>query len=161
VTPAGISAASQAPSLQEIAARLSDDLCGLGPIEPLLQTLEDKLLKPDEAVGLGPGGYLSSLEHLEALHLDSELECRPGHASVISQREEEVVLTFTGGSLAAPAFCEPALRYILEQSRFRVGALPETLTGEARVTLCRRLVREGLLRSSASSPGRPMRACPG
>ncbi|WP_164018960.1 cupin domain-containing protein [Pyxidicoccus trucidator] len=146
VAPAGTRAARHAPSLQSLVARLSEDLGALGPLEPLLESLEEKLLRPEEAVGVGPGGYLHSLERLEALDLDSELECRPGHASVLTRRGEEVVLTFIGGSLVAPAFCEPALRYALEQSRFRVGGLPESLTGEARVTLCRRLVREGLLR---------------
>ena len=146
VAPAGTRAARHAPSLQDLAARLSEDLSTGGPLEPLLESLEEKLLRPDETVGMGPGGYLRSLERLEAFDLDSELECRPGHASTLTRRDEEVVLSFTGGALVAPAFCEPALRYVLEQSRFRIGGLPETLTGEARVTLCRRLVREGLLR---------------
>ncbi len=146
VAPAGTRAARQAPSLQGIAARLAEDLCALGPLEPLLESLEQKLLEQDEGVGPGPGGYLRSLERLDMLGLDSELECRPGHASVLTRRGDQVVLTFSGGSLVAPAFCEPVLRSMLEQSRFRVGGLPETLTAEARVTLCRRLVREGLLR---------------
>ena len=111
----------------------------------MIETLEEQLLQMEE-MDMGPGGYLSSLERLGALQLDSELECRPGHSGVLSRRGEEVVLTFSGGSLVAPAFCESALRYILERSRFRAGGLPEMLTEEARVTLCRRLVREGLLR---------------
>jgi ribosomal protein L16 Arg81 hydroxylase len=146
VAPAGARGARQAPSIQALAQRLSEDLCALGPLDSLIETLEQQLVQTEEAVGMGPGGYLSAIEHLAALDLDSELECRPGHSGVLSLRGEEVVLTFTGGSIVAPAFCESSLRYILEQSRFRVGSLPETLTGEARVTLCRRLVREGLLR---------------
>ncbi len=146
VPPAGARGARQAPSIQAITERLSEQLCALGPLDSLIETLEEQLVRTEEEVGIGPGGYLSSLERLDALHLDSELECRPGHSGMLSRRGEEVVLTFTGGSLAAPAFCEPALRYILERSQFRVGGLPEALTEEARVTLCRRLVREGLLR---------------
>jgi ribosomal protein L16 Arg81 hydroxylase len=146
VRPAGVRGARQVPSIQELAARLEDDLTALGPLDSLIETLEEQFLRSDEAVGVGPGGYLASLERLGALHLDSVLECRPGHSSVLSRRGEEVVLTFTGGSLVAPTFCEPALRSILEQSRFRIGSLPETLTEEARVILCRRLIREGLLR---------------
>jgi ribosomal protein L16 Arg81 hydroxylase len=145
VAPAGARGARQAPSIQAIKERLLENLSALGPLDSLIETLEEQLLRIEE-VGIGPGGYLSSLERLDALQLDSELECRPGHSGVLSRRGDEVVLTFTGGSLVAPAFCESALRYILERSRFRVGGLPETLTGEARVTLCRRLVREGLLR---------------
>jgi ribosomal protein L16 Arg81 hydroxylase len=143
---AGARGTRPVPSIQAIKERLLENLGALGPLDSLIETLEEQLLRTEEAVGLGPGGYLSSLEHLDALQLDSELECRPGHSGVLSRRGEEVVLTFTGGSLVAPAFCESSLRYILERSRFRVGGLPETLTGEARVTLCRRLVREGLLR---------------
>jgi ribosomal protein L16 Arg81 hydroxylase len=146
VRPVGAGGARQAPSLQELVSRLSENLSALGPLDPLLETLEEQLLKNDEVVGIGPGGYLSSLERVEALHLDSELECRPGHASVLTRQGDEAVLAFVGGSMAAPAFCEPTLRYILERSRFRIGDLPESLTGEAKVTLCRRLVREGLLR---------------
>ncbi len=146
VAPAGARGARQAPSIQAIAERLSENLGALGPLDSLIETLEEQLMQTEEEVGIGPGGYLSSLERLDELQLDSELECRPGHSSVLSRRGEEVVLTFTGGSMVAPAFCESALRYILERSRFRIGSLPETLTGDARVTLCRRLVREGLLR---------------
>ena len=148
VAPAG---ARQAPSLQAIAARLSEDLGALGPLEPVLEGLEEQLLKPDEVVGLGPGGYLSALEHLGALRPDSELECRPGHSGVLTRSGDEVSLSFNGGSLVAPAFCEPALRYVLEQSRFRIRDLPATLTEEARVTLCRRLVQEGLLRATRAA----------
>ncbi|MFP2923875.1 cupin domain-containing protein [Pyxidicoccus sp. 3LG] len=140
-----------APSLQALAARLEDDLCSLGPLEPLLESLEAQLLRSEDDLGVGPGGYLGTLERLEGLDLDSELECRPGHASVLSRRGEEVTLSFLGGSMAAPAFCESTLRYIVEHSRFRIGGLPDTLTGEAKVTLCRRLVREGLLRAPGSS----------
>jgi ribosomal protein L16 Arg81 hydroxylase len=146
VPPASARGTRQVPSIQAIKERLLENLGALGPLDSLIETLEEQLLRTEEAVGMGPGGYLSSLESLDALQLDSELECRPGHSGVLSRRGEEVVLTFTGGSLVAPAFCESSLRYILERSRFRVGGLPETLTGEARVTLCRRLVREGLLR---------------
>lgn len=159
VAPAGVSASRQQPSLQALSAQLSEDLSALGPLEPLLETLQAQLVQPDETVGPGPGGYLSSLEQLGALHLDSEMECRPGHAGVLSRRGEDVVLTFLGGSLVAPAFCEPALRSILERSRFRIRSLPETLTEEARVTLCRRLVREGLLRVvDGPPPPEPPRA---
>jgi hypothetical protein len=136
-----------APSLQAIVAQLSEDLTALGPLEPLLESLEEQLLQPDEVVGLGPGGYLSSLERAGALHLDSELECRPGHLGVIARNGDEVSLRFNGGALVAPAFCESALRYVLEHSTFRIRDLPDTLTEDARVTLCRRLVREGLLRA--------------
>jgi hypothetical protein len=146
VTPARDGGRRQVPSIQALAAQLAENLCALGPIEPLIETLEEQLLRNDEAVGLGPGGYLRSLERLPELQLDSELECRPGHSGVLSRRgEEAVVLTFTGGAMEAPAFCEPAFRYILERSRFRIRDLPETLTAEAKVTLCHRLVREGLL----------------
>ena len=134
VRPVGAGGARQVPSLQELVSRLSEDLSALGPLDPLLETLEEQLLKSDEVVGIGPGGYLNSLERVDALHLDSELECRPGHASVLTRNGDEVVVTFIGGSMVAPAFCEPALRYILERSRFRVGGLPQSLTGEAKVT---------------------------
>lgn len=147
VAPVGTRGARQAPSIEAIAARLTESLGALGPRESLIETLEEQLVKTEEAVGLGPGGYLRSLEDLDALDLDSELECRPGHSGTLSRRGDEVVLTFTGGSMKAPAFCESSLRYILEHDRFRVGDLPKTLTGEARLTLCRRLVREGLLRA--------------
>lgn len=150
VAPAGTRGTRQAPSIQELAARLAEDLRELGPLEPLLESLEQQLVQPDEAVGPGPGGYLRSLEGLGALHPDSELECRPGHASVLSRSGEEVSLGFNGGALVAPAFCEPALRYMLEQPRFRLRDLPDTLTVEAKATLCRRLVREGLLRVASN-----------
>lgn len=153
VTLPGARGARPAPAIQAITERLSESLRGLGPLESLIETLEDQLLQTEEAVGVGPGGYLSSLERLDVLQLNSELECRPGHSGVLSRREEEVVLTFTGGSLVAPAFCESTLRYILERSRFQISDLPETLTEEARVTLCRRLVREGLLRVVARAGG--------
>ncbi|QSQ23278.1 hypothetical protein JY651_50800 [Pyxidicoccus parkwayensis] len=149
VAPMGTRCSRQVPCIYELAEQLSDDIRGMGPLEPLLETLEARLMQADEDVGPGPGGYLRSLEDLDALRPDSELETRPGHASVLSRNGDEVSLGFNGGSMVAPAFCEPALRYVLEQSRFRIQDLPDTLTEEARVTLCRRLVREGLLRVAA------------
>jgi ribosomal protein L16 Arg81 hydroxylase len=149
VAPMGTRCSRQVPCIYELAEQLSDDIRSLGPLDPLLETLEARLMQADEDVGPGPGGYLRSLEDLDALRPDSELETRPGHASVLSRNGDEVSLGFNGGSMVAPAFCEPALRYVLEQSRFRIQDLPDTLTEEARVTLCRRLVREGLLRVAA------------
>lgn len=149
-TPAGTRCTRQGPCICELAEQLAEDIRGLGPLDPLLRRMEAQLVEADEGVGPGPGGYLHSLEHLEELTPDSELETRPGHASVLSRSGDEVSLGFNGGSLVAPAFCEPALRYVLEQSRFRIRDLPDTLTEEARVTLCRRLVREGLLRLRAT-----------
>ncbi len=109
------------------------------------------MLQPDEVVGLGLGGYLRPLEKTGALHPDSKLECWPGHLGVLVRDGDEVSLRFNGGSLVAPAFCEPALRYILKRSTFRIRDLPDTLTEEARLTLCRRLVHEGLLRARSGS----------
>ncbi|WP_164000641.1 cupin domain-containing protein [Pyxidicoccus caerfyrddinensis] len=157
VAPVGTRCMRQVPCIHELADQLSEDIRALGPLDPLLETLEAQLVQPDEVVGPGPGGYLRSLEGLGAIGSDSELETRPGHASVLSRNGDEVSLGFNGGALVAPAFCEPALRYVLEQSRFRIRDLPDTLTEDARVMLCRRLVREGLLRVADEAPAEDRR----
>jgi hypothetical protein len=146
-----VNGARRAPSMAALAAQLADDLGGLGPLDPVIEALEAGLLASEDAIGPGPGGFLRALERLPALEAESELECRAGHSSVLSRRGDEVVLTFTGGAVSAPGFCEPALRHVVERSRFRIGELPDGLTPDAKVTLCRRLVREGLLRVAGES----------
>ena len=58
-------------------------------------------------------------------------------------------LHFMGETITAPLKAADALRYIADHQRFRVGEIDAVLTDESKITLVRRLVREGLLQIAA------------
>ncbi len=95
-------------------------------------------------------GQLSQLRALDDLDIGTALERRPTVLARLSDNDGSVVLAFEGKELAFPAHAEAEVRAVLElEEPFAARDLPGSLDDAGRLTLIRRLVREGLLRISA------------
>lgn len=93
-------------------------------------------------------GQLSELKALPSLDAATELVRRD---TVIADLEG-TTLVFEGRSLRFPARLAPELEFLVTvDGPFRAADLPGDLDGDGRLVLLRRLVREGLLRRSASA----------
>jgi hypothetical protein len=96
------------------------------------------------------GGELTQRRALRGLDVDTEVERRP---SVIADLDG-TTLTFEGKELEFPADAAGGLEAIAaSDGPFRPAELPGELDLEGRLTLVRRLVREGYLRISGAERG--------
>lgn len=105
-----------------------------------------------------PDSYLRTGEMLAGLNLEDRVERRPGSYCHVERVEGGTVrLRFPGvggederrvsGYLEGPAHVAEAFAFVAaSRGDFAVSALPGHLTGDAKLTLARRLIREGLLR---------------
>jgi ribosomal protein L16 Arg81 hydroxylase len=102
-------------------------------------------------------GQLREVMRLPALSAQSALRRRPGLLYRLSVEAEGLRLSFYGNELSLPLRAEAPLRHALESETFVVGALPGPLDDEGKVTLARRLLREGLVRfaDAPDDPGAP------
>jgi hypothetical protein len=78
---------------------------------------------------------------------DTTLERRPGHPCVLVEAGERLGLLLGDRELTLPAHLRPALEAIRSSGTFRPADLADHLDPQSRLVLCRRLVREGLLRA--------------
>jgi len=86
------------------------------------------------------GGLLDSLAVVDD---DTPLRRRPGHACVLLDRGDQLEVLLGDRSLTVPARLRPALEVVRVSETLCPRDLP--LAEQARLVLCRRLVREGLL----------------
>jgi hypothetical protein len=93
------------------------------------------------------GGLLDRLA-LEQLADDTPLVRRPGHpCEVVAGRDDTTLDLLLGDRvLTVPARLRDALAVVVARERLTPSDLAEHLDRESRIVLCRRLVREGLLR---------------
>jgi hypothetical protein len=98
-----------------------------------------------------PCGHFRGSGNCEEIGLDTVLERKPSTICRVLRNGQGVAIEFPGNRVAGPHRIEPALRFIAEQTRFTSRELPGELTGDARLVLVRRLVREGLLNVAATS----------
>jgi hypothetical protein len=95
------------------------------------------------------GGQLAQLRALEHLALETLVERRP----TVLFDLEGTSLFFEGREVVFPAVVREDLEFIAAaDEEFTPADLPGDLDGEGRLVLVRRLVREGFLRLSESSP---------
>jgi hypothetical protein len=76
----------------------------------------------------------------------TRLERRPGHPCVLVDTADGVRVLLGDRTLDVPARIRPALEVVREHATLTPGDLADHLDPESRLVLCRRLVREGLLR---------------
>jgi hypothetical protein len=87
---------------------------------------------------------LGQASRLREIALSSTLRLRPGAAWHFEEKDERSVLRFYGNQVELPRFVSPALTFALNAGTFKVGEMPDCVDGEGKLTLARRLVKEGL-----------------
>jgi ribosomal protein L16 Arg81 hydroxylase len=90
-------------------------------------------------------GLAEDMERSAAIDLHTPLRQRPGTLAQLRVEPESVTLFFSGSWLRGPGALEAPFRHMLAAGRFTPASLPGGLDEEERVTLARRLVREGFL----------------
>jgi bifunctional lysine-specific demethylase and histidyl-hydroxylase NO66 len=96
-------------------------------------------------------GQLSQLRAMADLGLESTVERRPTVIAELEADGDAVVLAFEGKELRFPGAVRADVAFCAESDDpFRPADLPGDLDAESRLVLVRRLVREGLLRTSAT-----------
>jgi hypothetical protein len=92
-------------------------------------------------------GALVDQQPLDRLDDGARLARRPGAVCELRVRDGEVIALLGDRRLTLPGWLEPPMRAIAGGGPFAVGDLAPTIPdAESRAVLCRRLVREGLLR---------------
>jgi ribosomal protein L16 Arg81 hydroxylase len=90
-------------------------------------------------------GQLAQLARVDSLTIDDVAGARPGVISrVRSEGASEVIETY-GRKITFPSHAREALQFALNHSRFVIRQLPGRLDAAGKLTLVRRLIREGLL----------------
>ncbi|HEV2425856.1 MAG TPA: cupin domain-containing protein [Terriglobia bacterium] len=109
--------------------------------DPILERFADDLVssRPPSL-----RGQMAQLAALNTLSLDSVLGPRPNLAFYLRAQDDSLRLECYGRTLTFPARAAEAVRFALAHSEFTVRDLPG-LDDDGKLTLARRLVREGLL----------------
>lgn len=101
----------------------------------------------------GSDGHFRSLDRLHDLAPTSRVRRRPGVECDVVVQDDAVIL-YAGGDrrIDAPARVAPQLSFIAEHDAFTIADLPGPLDENGKVTLVRRLVREGVLSVDSAEP---------
>jgi ribosomal protein L16 Arg81 hydroxylase len=120
----------------------------------LLQLVADQSEVEDAVEGIAerfllempplPDEHFSQLESIDSLNLDTIIKKREGMIYRVIKKEGQVGIQFAGNSVMGPETTERAIRFIVDAEEFPIKALPG-LTDNSKLTLVRRLIREGLL----------------
>jgi Cupin superfamily protein len=90
-------------------------------------------------------GILDQTARLSEIRLSSAMRRRPGTTYDLQVGDKACVLLCHGNRIELPAFLAPALEFVLTRPRFRVRQVPDCVDDPGKLTLVRRLVKEGLL----------------
>lgn len=90
-------------------------------------------------------GLLSQTARLSEIGLSSTVRRRPGTTYDLQASESGAVLLCFGNRIELPAFLVPALEFVLTRPQFQVRQIPDCVDDPGKLTLVRRLVKEGLL----------------
>ncbi|MEJ7832167.1 MAG: cupin domain-containing protein [Nocardioides sp.] len=131
-----------------LASRLEDVAAQIREIDAAA-AVEDEVRR--FLTGRGPrlAGGLVDVLAVRDLDDDTMLRRRPGHPFVLLDRTDHrgarVEVLLGDRSLDVPAWIRPALDEVRTRAELRPADLADHLDPQSRITLCRRLVREGLL----------------
>jgi ribosomal protein L16 Arg81 hydroxylase len=90
-------------------------------------------------------GQMAQMERLPELTLESIVGVRPGVITRMESSGQTVTVHSFGRKTAFPSRVREAVRFALSHSRFPVSALPGNLDEAGKLTIVRRLIREGLV----------------
>ncbi len=90
-------------------------------------------------------GQMAQMAAIESLTLDSVVGARQGVISRLETSEDSEYLHCYGRKITFPSLAREAVRFALSDPRFVVRTLPGKLDDTGKLTLIRRLIREGLV----------------
>jgi hypothetical protein len=94
------------------------------------------------------GGHLVQLVNVDLMTDESSLRVRPDCSYYLYADGNELHVLLGDRELTMPAGIQPVLQEMLHRRSFRVGDLSEMLDESSRLTLCRRLVKEGFFEAT-------------
>lgn len=127
---------------RELFGRLLQHLSERVSPEKILDRFVDEFLASCPPLLRGQMTQLAASEHLD---IGTMLEARPHLIARLHADPHAVSLRHFGRKLTFPPHVAPALRFALGQKRFVIRDLPGGLDDSGKLTLARRLIREGLL----------------
>jgi ribosomal protein L16 Arg81 hydroxylase len=146
IPPGHLHHASSAETSRRLRELLSD-AASTAEVGEALDRVGDRFVRGLAA--LPSAHFVSRDEDAAQLELDASLEKRRGTVCRVREDGESASIQFPGNEIRGPRKIGPALRYIAESKRFSPRSLPEGLSDDAKLMLCRRLMREGLLELQA------------
>ncbi|MBV9081275.1 MAG: hypothetical protein JOZ62_01265 [Acidobacteriaceae bacterium] len=90
-------------------------------------------------------GQMAQLAALDSLNVDSVVGARPGLIYRLRNQGASAAVEIYGGRIMFPGEVREAVRYALSAPRFEIRDLPGNLDDAGKLTLIRRLIREGLV----------------
>ncbi|HEV2387248.1 MAG TPA: cupin domain-containing protein [Candidatus Acidoferrales bacterium] len=90
-------------------------------------------------------GQLAQMASLERLRIDGVAGTRPGAIALIRENADSLIVECYRRKISFPAYSSPAVRRALSGDEFVVRDLPGDLDDAGKLTLVRRLIREGLV----------------
>jgi ribosomal protein L16 Arg81 hydroxylase len=127
---------------REIFRELLTRLSAKCDLDPILDRFTD------EFMSLCPPllrGQLEQLANLDRVALDTVVGARTGVISHVRTSREATMVDCYGREITFPAHATEAIRFALSKSKFAVCELPDDFDDASKLTLVRRLIREGLL----------------
>jgi ribosomal protein L16 Arg81 hydroxylase len=94
-------------------------------------------------------GQMAQMEALEGLTLETVAGVRPGLIFHLQPGRDSAVLQCAGRKITFPSHAVEAIRFALGHSAFAIRDLPGNLDDEGKLTVVRRLIREGLVVAAA------------
>jgi hypothetical protein len=111
-------------------------------VEDAIATLGDQFIGN---MAVLPGAHFLPPEEIERINIETVLERSKEMVCRVVQDEASVTIQFPGARMRAPTHLGSALEFISKATRFPVSALPGGLSDNSKLTLARRLIRDGLL----------------
>ena len=90
-------------------------------------------------------GQMAQVLGLEHLNIDSLVGARKGAVSILRMSGDSLSVECYGRSIKFPLQARDAVRFALKHDRFAVKDLPGNLDDAGKLTIVRRLIREGLV----------------
>jgi ribosomal protein L16 Arg81 hydroxylase len=111
-----------------------------------LEILRDRFIHQTTPL---PDGHFHQLHQLEEVNLTSTVIKRSGlHCRVIRTGLDSASIQFPGNTISGKSHLESSFNFISNVDHaFKIAELPDTLTDDGKVTLVKRLIRGGLLRT--------------
>ena len=122
--------------------RLLQHLARRAPAQGILDRFVDEFMAACPPLLRGQMGQLAALERID---VDTVLEARPSLIARVQVDSHSIAVRHFGRKITFPLHAAPAVRFALSGDRFAVRDLPGDLDDSGKLTLARRLIREGLL----------------